>query len=79
MGATSQLFQQIGGCNAVIYFSPVIYEERLGLERILALVLGGVNVTVYALMAFLSYILIERVGRRKVRLIIYILFLTYLN
>lgn len=49
LGAVSQLFQQIGGCNAVIYFSPVIFEERLGLERNLALILGGVNVIVYAL------------------------------
>lgn len=28
IGASSQLFQQIGGCNAVIYFSPVIFEVR---------------------------------------------------
>lgn len=28
IGASSQVFQQIGGCNAVIYFSPVIFQVR---------------------------------------------------
>ncbi|KAJ3922236.1 general substrate transporter [Lentinula edodes] len=65
IGASSQLFQQIGGCNAVIYFAPVIYEQYIGLDRRLALILGGVNSTVYALSAFGSYPMIERLGRRK--------------
>lgn len=61
--------QQIGGANAVIYFAPVIFEQNLGLGRQLALILGGVNVTVYALAAFASYPLVERMGRRKLFLI----------
>jgi hypothetical protein len=61
--------QQIGGANAVIYFAPVIFEQNLGLTRQLALILGGVNVTVYALAAFASFPLIERVGRRKLFLL----------
>ncbi|THV03362.1 general substrate transporter [Dendrothele bispora CBS 962.96] len=65
IGASSQLFQQIGGCNAVIYFAPVIYESYIGLDRRLALILGGVNTTVYAASAFFSYPMIERLGRRK--------------
>ncbi|KAJ7586975.1 general substrate transporter, partial [Mycena floridula] len=65
IGASSQLFQQIGGCNAVIYFAPVIFETYIGLPRQLALILGGVNATVYALSAFFSYPMIERLGRRK--------------
>jgi hypothetical protein len=81
IGASSQLFQQIGGCNAVIYFAsvfpqlvrsiltlkyrPVFFQQYIGLERRLALILGGVNSTVYALSSFLSYPMIERLGRRK--------------
>ncbi|KAF9068172.1 hypothetical protein BDP27DRAFT_1224731 [Rhodocollybia butyracea] len=65
IGASSQLFQQIGGCNAVIYFAPVIYQQYIGLDRRLSLILGGVNSTVYALSAFGSYPMIERVGRRN--------------
>jgi len=44
---------------------PVIYQTYIGLDRRLSLVLGGVNSTVYALSAFLSYLMIERLGRRK--------------
>ena len=69
LGSSSQVFQQIGGCNAVIYFSPVIFQEYLGLERKLALILAGVNVSVYAICACVSYFIIERVGRRKMFLI----------
>ncbi|KAF9788552.1 general substrate transporter [Thelephora terrestris] len=65
IGASTQFFQQIGGCNAVIYFAPVIYQTYIGLDRRLSLILGGVNSTVYALSAFLSYLMIERLGRRK--------------
>lgn len=35
------------------------------MDRNLALILGGVNVTVYALCAYSSYWLVEHVGRRK--------------
>lgn len=88
LGASSQIFQQIGGCNSVICtlidlpqfehradfifatdFCPVIFEQYLGLDRQLSLILSGVNVTVYALSAFGSYFVIERVGRRKMFLI----------
>ncbi|GAA6061804.1 hypothetical protein JCM10212_004860 [Sporobolomyces blumeae] len=68
-GASSQIFQQIGGCNSVIYFCPVIFEEYLHLSRTLSLILGGVNVTVYAMAAMMSYFTIETLGRRKMFLI----------
>ncbi|BGP57322.1 sugar transporter-like protein [Rhodotorula sphaerocarpa] len=65
LGASSQLFQQIGGCNAVIYFSTPIFTDYLGLDRKLALILGAVLATVYALSASISFPLVDRVGRRK--------------
>lgn len=43
IGASSQIMQQIGGANAIIYYAPLIYGNQLGLPRTLALVLGGVN------------------------------------
>ncbi|THH16488.1 hypothetical protein EW146_g4147 [Bondarzewia mesenterica] len=43
---------------------PVIFQQYIGLNRRLSLILGGVNVTVYACAALLSYPMIERVGRR---------------
>ncbi|KDE05910.1 hypothetical protein MVLG_03723 [Microbotryum lychnidis-dioicae p1A1 Lamole] len=64
LGASSQIMQQIGGCNAVIYFAPVIFQQNLHLSRELSLILGGVNVTVYALSSGIAFYTIERVGRR---------------
>ncbi|GAA5916141.1 sugar porter family MFS transporter [Sporobolomyces salmoneus] len=69
LGSSSQVFQQIGGCNSVIYFCPVIFEEYLGLSRTLSLILGGVNVSIYAASACASYFTIETLGRRKMFLI----------
>ncbi|BGP13476.1 sugar transporter-like protein [Rhodosporidiobolus nylandii] len=58
LGASSQIFQQI-----------VIFQQYLHLDRQLSLILGGVNVSVYALAAFMSYFTIERFGRRKMFLV----------
>lgn len=65
IGASSQFFQQIGGCNAVIYFSTPIFQDYLGLDRQLALILGAVLSTVYALSACISFPLVDRFGRRN--------------
>ncbi|GAA5943010.1 sugar porter family MFS transporter [Sporobolomyces koalae] len=65
IGASSQFFQQVGGCNAVIYFSTPIFQDYLGLDRQLALILGAVLATVYALSACISFPLVDRLGRRK--------------
>ncbi|GAA5932211.1 sugar porter family MFS transporter [Sporobolomyces koalae] len=65
IGCSTQFFQQVGGCNAVIYFSTPIFEEYLGLGRKLSLILGAVLATVYALAACVSFPLVDRAGRRK--------------
>ncbi|KAI1803535.1 general substrate transporter [Daldinia bambusicola] len=66
LGSSSQLMQQIGGCNAVIYYFPILFEESItpGDEN-MALLMGGVNMIVYAIFATTSWFIIERVGRRK--------------
>ncbi|KAI1646861.1 general substrate transporter [Daldinia loculata] len=66
LGSSSQLMQQIGGCNAVIYYFPILFEDSItpGDEN-LALLMGGVNMIVYAIFATTSWFIIERVGRRK--------------
>jgi len=69
LGASSQLFQQIGGCNAVIYYVPVLFMTSIGLTGKLPLILGGVNSCVYALFAITSWFIIERAGRRKIMLV----------
>nr|ODN82374.1 monosaccharide transporter [Cryptococcus depauperatus CBS 7841]ODN96004.1 monosaccharide transporter [Cryptococcus depauperatus CBS 7855] len=69
VGASTQLFQQIGGCNAVIYYSTVLFKNQIGLDNTLSLILGGVLSIVYAMFALTSFFLVERVGRRKLFLI----------
>ncbi|KKK12881.1 hypothetical protein P175DRAFT_0435517 [Aspergillus ochraceoroseus IBT 24754] len=65
IGCSSQFFQQIGGCNAVIYYLPVLFKNSLGQEPPMDMILGGVNMIVYSIFATLSWFLIERVGRRE--------------
>lgn len=69
LGASSQLFQQIGGCNAVIYFFPLLFENSIGETKQMSLLLGGVNMIVYSIFATVSWFIIERTGRRKLFLI----------
>lgn len=51
LGSSSQFFQQIGGCNAVIYYLPVLFQQSLGQTHLMSMILGGVNMIVYALFA----------------------------
>lgn len=69
VGASTQLFQQLGGCNAVIYYSTILFEENINLPTQLSLILGGVLSVVYAIFALSSFFLVEKVGRRKLFLI----------
>jgi sugar porter (SP) family MFS transporter len=65
LGSSSQFFQQLGGCNAVIYYFPILFQNSIGVSPNLALLLGGVNMIVYAIFATVSWFIIERAGRRK--------------
>ncbi|EWC43824.1 hypothetical protein DRE_07268 [Drechslerella stenobrocha 248] len=65
LGASSQLMQQIGGCNAVIYYFPILFESSIGQSRQTSLIIGGINMIVYSIFATSSWFIIERVGRRK--------------
>ena len=66
LGASSQFFQQLGGCNAVIYYFPILFEQSIGTSHNLALLLGGVNMIVYSIFATVSWFIIERAGRRRI-------------
>ncbi|KAH8647088.1 general substrate transporter, partial [Tricladium varicosporioides] len=65
LGASSQFFQQLGGCNAVIYYFPILFQTSIGTTPNLALLLGGVNMIVYSIFATVSWFIIERAGRRQ--------------
>ena len=65
LGVSSQFMQQVGGCNAVIYYFPILFENSIHQTHNMSLLLGGVNMIVYAIFATVSWFIIERVGRRK--------------
>ncbi|KAF2742853.1 general substrate transporter [Sporormia fimetaria CBS 119925] len=69
LGASSQFFQQLGGCNAVIYFLPLLFQNSIGETHRMSLILGGVNMVVYSIFATVSWFVVERAGRRKLFLI----------
>ncbi|KAI1357264.1 general substrate transporter [Xylaria arbuscula] len=69
LGFSSQMMQQLSGCNAVIYYFPILFQTAVGVSNNTALLLGGVNQIVYALFATTSWFAVERVGRRKLFLI----------
>ncbi len=65
LGVSSQFMQQVGGCNAVIYYFPILFEQSIGQSHSTSLLLGGVNMIVYSIFATFSWFFIERIGRRK--------------
>lgn len=65
VGSSSQVFQQLGGCNAVIYYLPVLLKQNLHQSNDMALLIGGINMIVYAIFATFSWFFIEKIGRRK--------------
>ncbi|KAI9929522.1 hypothetical protein ASPWEDRAFT_534313 [Aspergillus wentii DTO 134E9] len=69
IGCSGQFFQQFTGCNAAIYYSTLLFEENLNMDKYIALIMGGIFATVYALATIPSFFMIERVGRRNLYLI----------
>ncbi|KAI9372318.1 general substrate transporter [Aspergillus egyptiacus] len=65
VGSSSQIFQQLSGCNAVIYYLPLLLKQNLHQDNDMALLIGGINMIVYAIFATFSWFFIERIGRRK--------------
>ena len=65
LGVSSQFMQQIGGCNAVIYYFPILFQNSIHQTHSVSLLLGGVNMIVYAISATVSWFIIEKAGRRK--------------
>jgi sugar porter (SP) family MFS transporter len=65
VGSSSQFFQQISGCNAVIYYLPVLLENSIGQSHNFALLIGGINMICYAIFATFSWFFVEKIGRRN--------------
>jgi sugar porter (SP) family MFS transporter len=69
LGAGSQLFQQWGGINVVLYYMPVLFQNSLGLDENLSLILAAINsVNMTVCLVLATFFVVERVGRRKLML-----------
>lgn len=63
-----QAFQQLGGINALIYYSGTLFKESLGFDGHLSGLMSGFLNTWFFLASFIPWFLIDRVGRRPLLL-----------
>lgn len=59
-----QIFQQLGGINALIYYSSTLFQDSLNFSSELSALMSGILNTWFFLASFIPWFLIDRVGRR---------------
>ncbi|KXT10568.1 hypothetical protein AC579_9168 [Pseudocercospora musae] len=59
-----QIFQQLGGINALIYYSNTLFSKSLGFSNDLSALMSGFLNTWFFIASFIPWVLIDRVGRR---------------
>ncbi|KAG7833700.1 hypothetical protein KL943_003808 [Ogataea angusta] len=65
LGMFSQFMQQLSGINLITYYATSIFEESVGMDHNLALLMSGFNGIAYFVSSLLPIWLLDRVGRRK--------------
>ncbi|KAK3179146.1 hypothetical protein K4F52_009392 [Lecanicillium sp. MT-2017a] len=68
LGIGGQFMQQISGINLITYYAPVIFQQSVGLENNLSLLLAGCIGIVFFLSSLVPIWTIDRLGRRKLML-----------
>lgn len=63
-----QSFQQLGGINALIYYSTTLFSQSLGFDSHLSALMSGFLQTWLFIASFIPWLLIDRVGRRPLLL-----------
>ncbi|KAK9326578.1 general substrate transporter [Lipomyces starkeyi] len=63
-----QAFQQLGGINAIIYYSGTIFRKSVGFSAHMSSLMSGFLQTWMFLASFIPWLLIDRVGRRRLLL-----------
>ncbi|EKV06700.1 MFS monosaccharide transporter, putative [Penicillium digitatum Pd1] len=63
IGSSSQIAQQLSGCNAVIYYLPVLLKKSLGQDEFMSILIGGINMIViswgiYLFIAVMNFVFI---------------------
>ncbi|KAH8659792.1 general substrate transporter [Xylariales sp. PMI_506] len=60
-----QFMEQISGINIVSYYAPTIFQESLGMDQERALFVGCFLQVFYFIVSFLTWYIIDKVGRRQ--------------
>ncbi|KAK2051733.1 general substrate transporter [Colletotrichum caudatum] len=63
-----QGFQQLGGINAIIYYSSTLFEKSIGFDNHMSSLMSGFLQTWFFVASFIPWFLIDRVGRRPLLL-----------
>ncbi|KAF2832636.1 general substrate transporter [Ophiobolus disseminans] len=63
-----QMFQQLGGINAIIYYSGTLFEKSIGFDTHMASLMSGFLQTWFFVASFIPWFLIDRIGRRPLLL-----------
>lgn len=63
-----QIFQQLGGINALIYFNSSLFEKSIGFNTRMAGLMSGFLQTWFFVASFIPWLLIDRIGRRPLLL-----------
>lgn len=63
-----QSFQQLGGINALIYYSNTLFSTSLGFSDHLSALMSGFLQTWFFAASFIPWLLIDRIGRRPLLL-----------
>ena len=59
-----QIFQQLGGINAIIYYSSTLFQKSIGFDQHFSSLMAGFLQTWFFVASFIPWLLIDRVGRR---------------
>jgi sugar porter (SP) family MFS transporter len=63
-----QCFQQLGGINAIIYYSGTLFQKSVGFDQHMSALMSGFLQTWFFVASFIPWLLIDRVGRRPLLL-----------
>ncbi|KAK9239689.1 general substrate transporter [Lipomyces kononenkoae] len=63
-----QAFQQLGGINAIIYYSGTIFQKSVGFSQNMSSLMSGFLQTWMFVASFIPWLLIDRIGRRRLLL-----------
>ena len=59
-----QSFQQLGGINAIIYYSGTLFERSIGFDAHMSSLMSGFLQTWFFVASLIPWFLIDRIGRR---------------